>query len=185
MPNILLAAPAAEPLTLAEAKAYLRVEHADDDALIAALIAGARGHVEARTRRGLITQGWRIVRDGWPADGRVAAPLAPLRQVTAARVYDPDGLAHALDLQAFIVEPETIAVVPWSIAQPGRIAAGIEIDVTVGYGPAAADIPEPLRQAVRLLLAHWYENRGVVARETAPLPSTVDALLAPYRVLAL
>lgn len=185
MPNILLAAPAAEPLTLAEAKAYLRVEHADDDALIAALIAGARAHVEARTRRGLITQSWRIVRDAWPPDGRVPAPLAPLRQVTAARVYDAGGVARALDLQAFIVEPETIAVAPWSIAPPGRIAAGIEIDVSIGYGPAAADVPEPLRHAVRLLLAHWYENRGVVAREGAPIPSTLDALLAPHRVLAL
>lgn len=185
MPNILLTAPAAEPLTLAEAKAFLRVEHADDDALIAALIAGARGHVEARTRRGLITQSWRMVRDAWPPDGRIAAPLAPLRQVTAARVYDLGGVARAVDTQAFIVEPETIALVPWAITQPGRIAAGIEIDVTIGYGVAAADVPEPLRQAIRLLLAHWYENRGGVAREGVALPANVEALLAPYRVLAL
>ena len=34
---------------------------------------------------------------------------------------------------------------------------------TVGYGDAAGDVPEPLRQAIRLLVAHWYENRGLVA----------------------
>jgi len=48
-------------------------------------------------------------------------------------------------------------------------------------------VPEPLRQAIRLLVAHWYENRGLVAigREIAVLPETVAALIAPYRVLAL
>ena len=56
MSSILLTAPAAEPLTLDEARAFLRVEYHDDDAVIAALIAGARLHIEAQTRRALITQ---------------------------------------------------------------------------------------------------------------------------------
>jgi uncharacterized phiE125 gp8 family phage protein len=76
----------------------------------------------------------------------------------------------------------------WLLPAPGRIAGGIELDVTVGYGDAATDVPEALRQAVRLLVAHWYENRGVVATDTtrvAPLPSTITALLAPYRMLRL
>ena len=64
MSAILLTAPAAEPLSVAEAKAFLRVEHDDDDAMIASLIAAARNHVEALTRCGLITQTWRIVLDG-------------------------------------------------------------------------------------------------------------------------
>jgi uncharacterized phiE125 gp8 family phage protein len=42
MSSLLLAAPAIEPLSLDQAKAYLRVEHADDDDLISALIAGSR-----------------------------------------------------------------------------------------------------------------------------------------------
>ena len=36
---IILVPPASEPLSLAEAKALLRVDHGDDDAVIAALIA--------------------------------------------------------------------------------------------------------------------------------------------------
>ena len=49
------------------------------------------------------------------------------------------------------------------------------------------DVPEPLRQAIRLLVAHWYENRGLVATGTtiAVLPATVAALIAPYRMLSL
>ena len=47
------------------------------------------------------------------------------------------------------------------MALPARLAAGIELDVTVGYGDAAVDVPEALRQAICLLTAHWYENRGL------------------------
>ncbi len=60
MSAFLLKAPAVEPLSLAEAKAFLRVETSDDDEVIGTLIAGSRIHVEAQTRRALITQNWRI-----------------------------------------------------------------------------------------------------------------------------
>jgi uncharacterized phiE125 gp8 family phage protein len=69
---------------------------------------------------------------------------------------------------------------------PTRIAAGIELDVAAGFGDAAADVPEPLRQAVRLFVAHWYENRGVVGgMQGAPLPPNAAALVAAYRMLTL
>ena len=165
MPSILLTAPAVEPVTLDEARSFLRVEHNDDDEVIAALVAGSRIHVEAQTRRALITQSWRITADNWPQDGRLAILPAPLQALTAARVYDLDGNAQDVDLQAFVPDLGASALVfaPWALPAPGRIAAGIELDVTVGYGDAAVDVPEPLRQAIRLLMAHWYENRGLVA----------------------
>src|SRR6185437_7391260 len=189
MSSILLTAPAIEPLTLAEAKAFLRVETNDDDDVIGALIAGSRIHVEAQTRRALITQSWRISIDVWPDNGRRTIVPAPLQTLTAARVYDFEGLAHDVDLQAFVLDKgaSVLAFAPWAVPAPGRISAGIELDLTVGYGTAAADVPEALRQAVRLLVAHWYENRGVVAAgpNYSPLPQSVAALIAPYRMLLL
>ena len=185
--SILLTGPAAEPLTLAEAKAYLRVEHTDDDALISALLAGARIHVETDTRRALITQTWRLVRDAWPPDGRLFVTPAPLRQVVAARVYDCAGATHAIDPSAFALDKAAsmLGFAPWSLPQPGRAVGGIELDIETGYG-AAADVPEPLRQAIRLLLAHWYENRAVAAvGQPTALPANVPALLAPFRGLSL
>jgi uncharacterized phiE125 gp8 family phage protein len=187
MPAILLVPPSAEPLSLADAKLFLRVEHDADDAIISALIAAARGHVEALTRRALLLQTWRFVLDAWPADGRVAPRIGPLRTVLAARVFDAAGMAHAIDVQSFVLDAaaNVIASPCWALPAPGRGHAGIELDVACGYGPLPGDAPEPLRQALRMLLAHWYENRGVVSPGAALLPSGVAALVAPYRGLAL
>ena len=186
MTAALITGPASEPVSLAEAKAFLRVEHGDDDDVIAALTASARIHVEAQTRRALITQTWRLVLDCWPASGRIEVRPAPLRSLSAARGFDADGNAEPLDLDAFVQDTagSTLAFPSWAMVQPDRIAAGIELDVSVGYGGAAIDVPEPLRQAIRLLLAHWYEHRGITG-DASTMPLSVPALLAPYRMVAL
>ena len=188
MSSILLTPPETEPLTLDEAKAFLRVDTSDEDLLITTLIKSARLHVESRTLLALITQNWRMVLDCWPAHGRIAVRPGPLRAVTAARVYDFDGHVRAVDSQAFVADTgaAVLAFVPWAMPMPTRIAAGIEIDITVGFGDAATDVPEPLRQAIRLLVVHWYENRGIVAADgRAMVPATVAALTAPYRMVSL
>jgi len=189
MPSILLSGPDTEPITLDEAKAFVRVDGTDEDGVLADLIGSARVHVEAQTRRALITQHWRLVRDAWPPDGRVAVLPAPLRTLTAVRIYRQDGSTDAIDPAAFVADTASarLTFANGAPPAPGRAFAGIELDVEVGYGDAATDVPADLRQAIRLLLAHWYENRGVVAlgQGVAALPETVAALIAPYRVLSL
>lgn len=69
MPSILVAGPAVEPVSRADAKAHLRVDIADDDSLIDALIGAARQAAEHRTRRSLVLQQWRLVLDQFPAPG--------------------------------------------------------------------------------------------------------------------
>jgi len=56
-------APAAEPVTLVQAKLHLRVDGADDDALINTLIASSRRYVENVTDRALINQTWEMFMD--------------------------------------------------------------------------------------------------------------------------
>jgi uncharacterized phiE125 gp8 family phage protein len=189
MSALLLIPPAAEPWSVAEAKVFLRVEHGDDDAVIAALIPAARGHVEALTRRALLTQRWRFVLDAWPADGRVAPRMGPLRSVIAARVFDAANNVHGIDVETFVVDAaaNVIASPCWALPLPGRTTAGIELDVELGYGAGAGDVPDALRHAIRMLVAHWYENRGLAAigAGVAMLPAGVGALIAPYRVLSL
>ncbi|MDB5624203.1 MAG: hypothetical protein JWR73_5 [Tardiphaga sp.] len=189
MSSILLSPPAIEPWTLSEAKNFLRVAHADDDAVITSLIAAARGQIEAQTRCGLIAQTWRIARDHWPEDGRVALRIGPPRNVVAARVFDAAGNARVVDAGRFVLDKAAgvIAAPPWSLPQPGRAVAGIELDVEIGFGANAASVPQLLRHAVRSLVAHWYDNRGLMAigGNVAMMPGSVHAMIASYRVLSL
>jgi uncharacterized phiE125 gp8 family phage protein len=186
MAAILIEPPASEPLSLVEAKNYLRVQHEADDALIAAMISAARIQVESRTRRAPITQTWRIVLDRWPSSAAIASPVSPLREVVAGRVRDETGELQAIDTDIFIANtassPEVIAFDAGRVIQPGQDRAGIEIDIEAGYG-AAADVPAPLVQAIRLLLARAYEYRGQGERND--VPDGIAELLAPYRVVSL
>ncbi|MEA2905555.1 MAG: hypothetical protein QOI12_2942, partial [Alphaproteobacteria bacterium] len=138
----------------------------------------------------LITQSWRLIRDAWPDHGRIAILPVPLRELTAARVYRLDGTTQALAPAAFVVETAAApAVLSFNSPPPapGRVVAGIELDIEAGYGDAPSDVPADLRQAIRSLVAHWYENRGLIAagQSVAVLPATVAAMIAPYRVLSL
>jgi len=187
MAAILIEPPESEPLSLSEAKNYLRVGHEADDALILSMIAAARLQVEAHTRRALLTQTWRVVLDRWPTAGVIASPVSPLREVVAARVKDGAGESQELDLDCFIANaasaPGVIAFDARRVTQPLALSAGIEIDIEAGYG-APADVPAPLVQAVRLLLVRAYEYRGE-DRGGGAIPDGIAGLLAPFRVVSL
>lgn len=189
MSAFLLMAPTVEPLSVPDAKHFLRVEHGDDDALIASLVAAARNHVEALTRCGLITQTWRLVLDGWPDNGRIKSRIGPLRTLVAARIYNESGTAGVIDIDRFVIDPAkgVIAAPGWSLPMPGRAVAGIELDVELGFGATAGDVPPTLLQAIRMLVAHWYENRGLIAigQSVAMMPASVNAMISSHRVLSL
>lgn len=185
MTPILLQPPAVEPLSLAEAKAWLRVDHADEDDLIAGLVVSARAMVETFTRCVLIEQTWRVTLDDWPPDRVVRLAPGPFRSLVAARVIAADETAqpvapshYALDASPHAARLRILGDAP----RPGRLIAGVEIDFMAGYGPSASDVPAPLRQAIRLLVARLYERRGDSDVETgAAFPADLAALLAPWR----
>ena len=105
------------------------------------------------------------------------------RALSAARVYGPDNVSHTLDTSQFVIDAPAgeIAAPAWSLPVPGRSTAGIELDVTLGFGTSASDIPDVLRHAVRSLVAHWYENRGLIAigQSVATLPGSVNQMKKP------
>ncbi len=185
MPAILITPPAIEPVSLAEAKAHLRVSHPDEDAFIGTLIVSARWQVEAATGLKLITQGWSVYADTWPADGVIALPLAPVLSIQDLKVHGEDDIAAVIDPAHYVSDrlarPPRLLLRPdraW--ARPGRIANGIEIRLTAGFGAAASDVPAPLREAMLKLVAHWHAYRGDI-EGTRAVPPGVSALLAPFR----
>ena len=191
MTAALITPPALEPVSLVDAKAHLRLDTADDDQLITAAITAARIHVEAMTRRVLIEQGWRIYLDAWPKKRIVTITVAPLLAVDSLTVYDPSGDPIVVGPDNY--EADTVSV-PGRLflSSPlpvlvGRAVNGIEIDVTAGYGASSIDVPAPLRQAMMMLVAHWYEHRGAVGHDLAieRPPRGFDELIASHRVLSL
>jgi uncharacterized phiE125 gp8 family phage protein len=181
----LIAGPAEEPLSLADAKAFARIEVTDDDALVQALIVAARLKIEASTRRFLVTQSWRLKLSTASLGRIVRVPVAPVQSVTTVRWRDPSGATTTLDPSAY--QADLAALPPLVTLLAAAPATGsVEIDMVMGYGAAAA-VPEPLRHAVRLLVATWYEDRGFLAMTgpEAPWPAGVEALLSPYRGLTL
>lgn len=191
MTAALITGPALEPVSLADVKAHLRVDGDDDDLLLQAAIVSARYHVETLTRRFLIEQTWRVYLDAWPRKRIVRLPPAPLISVDAVTVYDANGDPQTVDPDDYEVDtaavPGRVILAAAAPAPAARAVNGIEIDVTVGYGPSSVDVPAALRQAVLMLVTHWYEHRGAVGHDLAVLvaPLGFEALVAPYRILSL
>ena len=197
MTTVLLVPPASEPISLAQAKAWLRLDTNDEDDLVQSLIVGARSIVETMTGRALIAQTWRLTRDAWPdtfaingffgaADIALDMPLpfAPVASIDAVRVIGDDGAPQliAAGTYALVDFPDAARIVFMTApAAPTRSVAGIEIDVVVGYG-AAADVPQPLRQAILMMVARWFEDRGDgEAQAPSDLRGAARGLVAPYR----
>lgn len=181
----LVVPPATEPVTLEEAKPHLRVDGTEEDSLISALIVAARQKAEEYTRRAFITQTWELALDS--ACGVLYLPRPPVQAVEAVTL-DGEGVAPE---NYALVGPEALHVkVPLYAVNPG----GVVIRYKTGYGDAASDVPQAIRQAILMLVAHMYEAREgqapqveyeVQARAGADIPPTVAALLRPYRVMQL
>ena len=158
-------APATKPITLAEVKAQLRVEHSDDDVIIQRLIDVVVAYTDVRGALGqaMITQKWAQWMGPNPTQ-KVALVLGPVQSVTAIKYYDVDGALQTDTLtnyQTFGTD-FTSTVGPkdgfsWPVTQNRSDA--IRIEYEIGFGDAIADVPQSIRHALMLLVGHWYDNR--------------------------
>lgn len=186
MTTALITGPTIEPVTLADVKAHLRIDTPDEDQLLQAAIVAARVHLEAATRRALIRQTWRLYLDAWPDGRSVPIPLSPVIAIAGVTFYDIAGVARQWGPENWRLDQ---AAAPTRLVarvrpQPALYDNGVEIDVVAGYGVSSIDVPGPLRQAVMVLVAGWYERRGMVGHAFADAlaPPGFDALIAPYKV---
>lgn len=192
MALVLTSGPAIEPVTLAEAKAHLRVDGTAEDMLVGSLIVTSRLHIEAALGLALITQSWSYFIDAWPPGPHLALPLRPVQSIAAVQLYAADETVTVVPADTYFLDGAASPArlvrsgdLAWP--KPNRAANGIEIALVAGYGDAAADVPAPIRQAILLLIAHWHEHREPVAIgvATAPVPPMVSELLQPYRWIRL
>jgi uncharacterized phiE125 gp8 family phage protein len=184
MSIILTTPPTVEPVNLAEAKAHLRVTHADDDTFISTLIVTARRVIEQRYGLSLMQQSWSVFLDRWPSCAVLPLPLFPVQSITDVKIYGDDDVAATLDPAHYFLDaasrPSRLVLRQGRIVPPpGRRANGIEIKLTSGF----AAVPQHIKQALLLIVADYYANRGDV--ENASLPLSAVELLATYREVRL
>ncbi len=182
----LLAPPLVEPVSLAEVKAHLRIDHLDEDNLISGYMRAATVTMERWLRRALISQDWHLVLDEWPA-GPLRLPKPPLITVNAVTLTQLDGTEDNLDPQIYRVESraEPGFLIPAgrsSLPRPGQRSGGIGISFTAGYGTDGTFVPEPIRQALMMMVGTYYENRS---QSENPVSGAIRGLLSPYRMVQL
>jgi len=183
----LVTAPTEEPVTTAEARSHLRLDDTDFDTQIANLVKAARGKVEAVTARQLVTATYDLTLDALPVGtATTRLPFGQLQSVTSVTYLDTAGASTTWSSSDYIVstaeEPGGITPaygIVWPSARVVKDAATVRF--VCGYG-GASDVPDGLKHAILLLVAHWFENAeavtvGLMATET---PLAFDALCAPY-----
>lgn len=160
----LVTAPVALPISLAEAKSQLRVEHNDDDTIISRLISVAVSYVDAQGALGacMMTQTW----GQWLAQkpGTVTLLLGPVQTVSAIKYYDTNNALQTDTLSNYNVlgtkMRTLVAPKPgfnWPTAYQRDDA--VKIEYACGYGGTADSVPQNIRHALMMLVAHFYENR--------------------------
>lgn len=184
-----------------------------DQTHVAALTTAAISYLDGKDGilgRCLVQQTWTLTLDRFPgartrqsgfrgitaADDAILVPLPPLRSVTSITYIDTNGDSQTLSSSLYTVDIKS---------EPGRIVPAygeawpvtrdqinsVTVTFAAGYAPTTdspadytANVPRAIKQAMMLLIGHWYEHREDVALgvSVAPVPVAVDALLAPYRV---
>jgi len=182
----LVTPPTVEPLLLSEVKKQRRIEQDDhdEDDLLWGLMRAAREHIGGKrglTGFALATSVYDLFMDYWPLSGSTL-PMPPLQSVAWVKYTDSDGVVTTVDSTIYTVKTyadslgrlvlnygESWPSVTFATADP------VNIRFTAGFDPAGNDgipqIPECLKQAMHLLIGHWYENREDTAD---PVPKYID-----------
>ncbi len=166
--------PAEEPVSLVEAKLYLRVDTSDEDALITQMIVAARRAAEHYLRRSLITRRWLLVYDDFlPTEIRL--PMGPVSQVVSVTKIAQDTSTELLDAALYRLNASRSQL----CFEQCVSAWQIEVLYEAGYGNAAA-VPASIRQGLLAHLAELYDGRAQGA-----LPDIALALYLPHREVTL
>lgn len=178
----LVAAATVLPVSVNECKADLRIDSAEEDDLIESYILAASKLSSEIVGRKLINESWLFsLRSG---ACEIEMPFTPISSLTSIQYWDSDNVTQTLNVADFYVRNfdthttiEPVDTFTWPAFFNRRDA--LNITFVAGFGATGANVPDTIKRAIRLTVAHWYENRtavlvGVTANE---LPIGVQSLL--------
>lgn len=185
---------AAEPVSYDEAADHCRVDSDDDKAYLTALICVAREYVERVTGRATMKATWKAVAPRWgsfsDAKNALAFPLfrTPLVSISSVYYYAP-GAAETTEMTSTLYSAITTTE-PGSIYIPGDLPDvdedrpdAIQISFIAGHSTASA-VPPIMRHAIKLLVAHLYEQRVPIQSggSISAIPYTLGDMIRNQRV---
>ena len=166
--SIVLIAPEAEPVTVADAMRALRIDEADAATDLEAKLLDARERAEYLTGRALITQTRRLQLLDWPGPlaelgAAVLLDFPPVQEV-AELAYWSEGqwvTVQASALELVQIDKIRWAVVPVSGSWPtlgSKAGHRVRVDFVCGFGPAGDSVPEPIRQWITTVAGHAWSD---------------------------
>lgn len=178
--------PTSEPVTLSEAKSHLRVDFADDDTYISGLISAARSYSEGFQKRSIPQQTLELSMDKFPVNSRTNGSCAiqlhsgPVQSVSSVKYTKSDVTVVTMTAGTdYLVNSrdQIVPVTTWPVVDLISTDA-IKIQYTAGY----SSVPPATKQALLLLIGHWYENREAIIAQSRgvaqELPLAVQSLLS-------
>ena len=186
MGDRLITPPAAEPVSVSELKAHLRVTHSADDAYLGELATAAREYAEQQTGRALAEQTREYTADAFPSNGVLRLGFAPVVSISSVKYLDEAGAEQTLAATVYTVDTQSepgALVLKVDRAWPDTAKLPAAVRVRYVCGTTARPL---LKQAVIFIAAHWYEQRlpvnvGNIINE---IPHTLDAILWANRVIS-
>lgn len=176
--------PAVEPVTLEDARTFVKVDDHSEDSLLSSMISAARDAVERFLGRALIQQSITITMDYWPGQ-TIRLPVAPLISITEIRTLDEDLVSTVYASSNYFTNPnleypelyiKNGCTFPYNTS---RFNKGYQIEYKAGYGTAATSVPQAIKTAILLWVAEMYENR---IPETIKPPEEAMVLLNQYKI---
>ena len=172
--------PAVEPVTLEQVKNHSRITHIEDDSWLLMAMVVARQYVEKTCELSLITQTRRTTFDGFRKPWLTLA-YGPTLSISGIQYYDQTNTLQTLNEYQAALETNPCMIVPapgqpWPQTMPNKMDA-VKVTYVAGYGDPE-NVPAALKQAILLLVDHWYSNRSAVEMGSpGPIPFGVDSLI--------
>lgn len=186
--------PAVKPVSVSEAKEWVKIESSvtEDDSLISGLIGSATNMAEAYLGRALITRTYDMTLDCFPPSyyGVIYLPKNPVQSVTSVTYIDNNGASQAWGSSNYTLDnssAEARLYAAYNISYPNirNVRNAVTVRYVAGYGDNASDVPDNIKDAIKVMIAEMYNNRQetVYGVATSRVSMTAEYLLSPYRLM--
>lgn len=184
--------PTIRPITREEVKDHLRIDatNTSEDPFIDTIILAATEYFQSRSWRQLMTATYTQYLDEFPATG-LELDKPPLQSITSIKYDDLNDAEQTLATSVY--ETDTFSQIGRVQLQEGESFPStfdklnaVRIEYKAGYGDARADVPDLIKSVIKLVVAHFYENRDFVQRmgnvSQIPMPQGIEFLINQHSI---